>query len=496
MKKPLKSRLLRTLFPVFCVLAIASPAPASDDGVENLRRVGKTFAAVARAVSPSVVFIQARTGSPGTATNPSTAPSAVDLLRHLFGDASSGDARSGRRNPGIGQGSGFVFAAADAASSPKTYVLTTHAVIGTGQGMRVKFHDGREYDARLTGRDPESDLAVIEVQTAGPPPLPVGDLTGLHPGAWVVALGNPYGHGHTLTVGVVSAKGSVPVDRDDYRDFIHTDARINAGNAGGPLVNLEGEVVGINTILFGRSGGHGDLGLAIPIDFAMAIARRLIEEGEVIRGSLGILPQALTPAVVVSRDKERSQGIGVAQVPRDSAAAAAGLRAGDVIVAYGGEPVTGVGDFRNRVALTRPGSRESLTVIRDGERVRLTATVAKLSREQPVSREKPVSREQPVEQSLTPVTDSLGLIVQTLTPKLAERYNAKAGEGVLVGEVTPASMAATAGFETGYVILEVDGKPVRSAARFERMVKDSRSDGQVLLLVRKGETDEAVTLSW
>jgi serine protease Do len=299
-----------------------------------------------------------------------------------------------------------------------------------------------------------------------------------------VAIGNPFGLSHTLTVGVVSAKGRTSVGINDYEDFIQTDAAINPGNSGGPLINLDGEVVGINTAIFSRSGGYMGVGFAIPSNLAKAIANQLIEHGEVTRGYLGIVIQPLTPDLAESFGIDSGKGILVAQVSEDSPAEKAGLRQGDVIVEYRGEPVTDVGSFRNRVSLTAPGSTEAVTVLRDGNRKTLRVTIGKLTEEKLIA--------QGPAQSL----DEIGLTVQSMTPQLAEQFDAKPGEGVVVTEVRPGSIAAMAGIETGSVILQVNREPIGSAADFQRAVKESAADKRVLLLVRKGGMQRYVALSW
>lgn len=299
-----------------------------------------------------------------------------------------------------------------------------------------------------------------------------------------MAIGNPFGLSHTLTVGVVSAKGRTSVGINDYEDFIQTDAAINPGNSGGPLVNLDGEVVGINTAIFSRSGGYMGVGFAIPSNLALAIAEQLIEHGEVTRGYLGIVIQQLTAELAESFDVDGGQGILVAQVSEDSPATKAGLRQGDVIVAYQGKPVSKVGNFRNRVSLTPPGKREQLTIIRDGKRKNLTVSIGTLTEEKRVA-------QGPVQS-----TEKIGLTVQTLTPQLADKFNTKPGEGVVVTEVLAGSIAAMGGIEPGTIILQVDQNPVNTAAAFARAVKHASSGKRLLLLVRKDNLQRFVALSW
>ena len=368
--------------------------------------------------------------------------------------------------------------------SDKTYILTNNHVVEKADKIRVKLQDGRQFDASVTGRDPQSDVAVIEIETGGLPSLPLGDSSSLEVGEWVVAIGNPFGLSHTLTVGVVSAKGRTSIGINDYEDFIQTDAAINPGNSGGPLVNLDGEVVGINTAIFSRSGGYMGVGFAIPVNLAKAIAHQLLDKGQVTRGYLGIVIQPLTPELAESFDLKQRQGILVAQVSEDSPASRAGLRQGDLIVAYKGEPVSDVGRFRNRVALTSPGSQEQLTVVRDGEPRHLTVTIGQLTKEILASQDSAQS------------TEELGLTVQTLTPQLAQAFGAKVAEGVVVTDVRPESVAALAGIDSGTVILKVNRNPVKNAAEFKRAIAEGSGNRRVLLLIRKEGVQRFVALSW
>ena len=483
-------------FPLL-LLFIALPGRALDGGIENLRQTGKAFASVARAVSPAVVFIQVEAKMQGSNirgfSSPfgDESPFGDDLFKHFFGDRFPDI--PGMRKPDspqrerqtVAQGSGFIFAAKSGLLSDKSYILTNNHVVENADRIQVKLQDGREFDAKIKGRDPQSDVAVIEINAGGLPVLAWGDSARLEVGEWVVAIGNPFGLSHTLTVGVVSAKGRTSVGINDYEDFIQTDAAINPGNSGGPLVNLEGEVVGMNTAIFSRSGGYMGVGFSIPSNLARAIADQLIDQGEVTRGYLGVVIQPLTPDLARSFGIEPGQGILVSQVSEDSPAQRAGLRQGDVIVEYRGQPVIEVGSFRNRVSLTLPGSSESLTVLRAGRRMTLNVTTGKLTEDKLIARQGPA---QP--------TDEIGLTVQTLTPQLAEQFGARPGEGVVVTEVRQGSIAAIAGIEPGSVVLQVNRQVVNSAAEFASAVQAAGREKRVLLLIRKGEMQRYVVLSW
>lgn len=480
---------------LYLLVAVAAPAVALDSGVENLRQTGKAFASVARAVSPSVVFIQVEgkttvSGTSGfSAPFGETTPFGDDLFRRFFGEQFQDIPRAQPETPRrerrqIGQGSGFVFSTKDGLVTDKTYILTNNHVVDNADSIRVRFQDGREFDAEITGRDPQTDIAVIEISNADLPALSLGDSSRLEVGEWVVAIGNPFGLNHTLTVGVVSATGRTTVGINDYEDFIQTDAAINPGNSGGPLVDLDGEVVGMNTAIFSRSGGYMGVGFAIPSNLLQSIARQLIDTGEVIRGYLGIVIQSLTPDLAEPFDIDPGAGILVAQVSEDSPAQKAGLRQGDVIVAYRGKAVNEVGNFRNRVSLTPPGSREELTIVRNGKRKTVNVTIGTLAGDSLVA-QAPVLR-----------TDEIGLTVQELTPQLARQFDARPGEGVLVTDVRAGSIAAMAGIDPGTIVLQVNRKAVNSPEAFTRALQQGGAGKRLLLLVRKGDMQRFVALSW
>ncbi|ADJ27892.1 DegQ family serine endoprotease [Nitrosococcus watsonii] len=469
------------------VVLFALPAQALEKGgVESLRQTGKAFAAVAREVSPSVVFIQVESIREEQGSQAFPPPFGDEFFRRFFGEPFSprGEAPRGHQRRAVGQGSGFIFSSKKGLLSDKTYILTNSHVVEDADKIRVQFQDDREFEGEIVGTDPKSDIAVIEIAAGGLPALKWGDSSKLQVGEWVVAMGNPFGLSHTLTVGVVSATGRTSLGISDYEDFIQTDAAINPGNSGGPLVNLNGEVVGVNTAIFSRSGGYMGIGFAIPSKLAKVIANQLIETGEVTRGYLGIVIQPLTAELAESFNMEQSQGILVAQVSEDSPAKKAGLKQGDVIVGYQDKPVKDIGSFRNRVALTAPGSHETLTIIRDGKQQKVKITIGELSQEQTLT------------EAPTQSAEELGLAVQTLTPELAKQFDVKAGEGVVVTGVERGSIAAMAGIRTGNVILQINRKPIHSAKEFNRAIQESQEGKRALLLIRSGNMQHYVVLRW
>jgi serine protease Do len=488
----MKKNLIASLLSVAWLVAL--PSEAKEDAIANLRQTSKAFASVARAVSPSVVFIQvegkaSREVMPFFPQFDDEWPFSDDFFKRFFGGRLPGipsspysDKPQEERHI-MEQGSGFVFETRSLLSD-KTYILTNNHVVENADKIRVEFQDGRQFVAKVTGRDPQSDIAVIEINARGYPALTLADSSKLEVGEWVVAIGNPFGLSHTLTVGVVSAKGRTSLGINDYEDFIQTDAAINPGNSGGPLVNLDGEVVGINTAIFSRSGGYMGVGFAIPSNLAKAITTQLIEHGEVTRGYLGIVIQQLTSDLAESFGIEASQGILVAQVSKHSPAEKAGLQQGDIIERFQGELVKDVGSFRNQVALLAPGTTVELTILRNGKKKNVEVEIGKLTKEK-----------QPTEQTSQRAED-IGLTVQTLTPQLAEQFGATAGEGVIVTEVRPGSVAAMSGIKPGTIILQVNRKAVKNTAEFQRAIKESRSDKRLLLLIREGDTQRFVVLNW
>ena len=472
---------MNRVIALLTICLLGTPAFAAEpasDAIENLRETGKAFASVARAVSPSVVFIQVegrRKASPSP-FGPGS-PFSDDFLRRFFGDQLPQQQPEGS-NRVFGQGSGFVFRT----TGDKAYILTNNHVVQDAERIRVRFEDGREYEASVTGTDPQSDVAVIEIEGNGVPALPLARSSELEVGEWVVAIGSPFGLRSTLTVGVVSATGRTSLGINDYEDFIQTDAAINPGNSGGPLVNLEGRVVGMNTAIFSRSGGYMGIGFAIPVDLANSIAGQLIDSGAVTRGFLGVAIQPLTPELAESFGIDRNQGILVSQVSKGSPAAQAGVEVGDVIVGYQGQPVTDVGDFRNRVALTAPQTRSEIAVLRDGKRRTLKVTIGALDAGALAAADGSATSRQ------------IGMAVQTPTEQMAESLGIEPGEGVVVTQVAPGSAAAAAGITPGTVVLEANRRKVASAAEFNEAVHSGKN--RAVLLVRSGEAQRYVVLRW
>jgi serine protease Do len=297
-----------------------------------------------------------------------------------------------------------------------------------------------------------------------------------------MALGNPFGLSHTITVGVVSAKGRSQVGIVDYEDFIQTDAAINPGNSGGPLINLSGEVVGLNTAIFSRSGGYMGIGFAIPVNMAKSIEKQLVSSGKVTRGYLGVRIQELTDDLAKSFSVEHNGGVLIAEVSKGTAAEKAGLKNGDVVIAFDGKPVRDPGQFRNAVAQVTPGTTVPLVVMRGKKRLEISVKVSELPSDTVASMTEPERAEQ------------LGFNVQDLTSELAQQLGYKRGEGVVVTQVEPYSAAYEAGIRRGMLILQVNQKAVRNAQAFHDAVGESERSQRVLLLVQDRKSTRYVAL--
>ncbi|WDE01654.1 DegQ family serine endoprotease [Thalassomonas actiniarum] len=477
---------------LFLLLFFMTPVQTSNNEIKSLQQTGKAFASIARAVSPSVVFIQVE-GKAISRSDPRYYspfgdgwPFGEDFLNEFFGDRFRGfqHPKLPKDHPKImGQGSGFIFTNKQDSSGDKSYILTNYHVVKNADNIQVTLKDGRKFYAEITGSDPQSDLAVLAIKATDIPPLVLGNSSSLEVGEWVVAIGNPFGLSHSLTVGVVSAIGRNSLGLNDYEDFIQTDAAINPGNSGGPLVNLNSEVVGINTAIFSRSGGYMGIGFAVPIDLAKSIAQQLTASGKVTRGYLGLVIQDLSLALAESFGLDGQDGILISQVIPDSPADEAGLKQGDIITAYQDKAISDVGTFRNLVAMTAPGSKEAITIIRNSKTQAIQVKIGKQSKTQKTAAEIQSSEE-------------LGLHVESITPYLARKYDVTPGRGVVVTRIIPGSVAAMAGIESGSVILQVNRKDVDTAGEFKRAIDKSRSNKSVLLLVEKDHQQRYLVLSW
>src|SRR5262245_17827656 len=383
-----------------------------------------------------------------------------------------------RTGPGpVGRGSGFIIA-------PDGYVLTNNHVVDGATRVGVRLDDGREMDAKVVGRDPQTDLALLKIDATKLPVIPLGDSTTLRVGEPVMAVGNPFGLEQTVTTGIVSATGRV-IGEGPYDDFIQTDASINPGNSGGPLINARGEAIGMNTAIVSGSGGSVGIGFAVPVHLAKFVVPQLAEKGKVERGWLGVSAQQLTRDLAASLSLSRTEGALVSQVIDGSPAAAAGMQRGDVIVDVDGHKVNRTTDLSQLVAATPIGKEVKVALLRDGKPVTLTARVAR--REQPEAMAAAESSE-PGQRA------RLGVAVEAVTPEMASQLGMSGAAGLIVRQVQSGSPAAEAGMRPGDVIVEANRHPVKSVDDLRRAMDATQPGSSLLLLIQREGTTSYVTV--
>lgn len=353
-------------------------------------------------------------------------------------------------------------------------ILTNNHVVENAEKILVKLADQREFEAKVIGRDPRTDIAIIKINTRNElPVVTLGDSDQLEVGEWVLAIGNPFGLDSSVTSGIVSAKGRI-IGAGPYDNFIQTDASINPGNSGGPLINLRGEVVGINTAIFSRTGGNIGIGFAIPINLVKELLPQLKVKGKVTRGYLGVLIQRVTPEIADSFGLDEARGALVANVSKDGPAKRSGVKVGDVIIEFDGKVIKESNDLPIIVASTPVNKKVQLKVLRDKKEVTLSVTVGELKEEEKVAS--------------TQEKGKLGLTVQKVTPQIAESLGLDRPEGVIIAMVEPGSPAAEARMRRGDLILEIDRKPVRNLADYRKAIGRTKEGKGILFLVRRGES--------
>jgi serine protease Do len=363
-------------------------------------------------------------------------------------------------------GSGFII-------NSKGLIVTNNHVVEGADKIRVRLAGGKEYQGIVKGRDPKTDLAIVQI-TNPPRDLPyltLGDSDAVRVGDWVLAVGNPFGLGNTVTQGIISAKGRV-IGAGPYDNFLQTDAAINPGNSGGPLLNLKGEVVGINTAIV--ASGQG-IGFAIPSNLAKSIIPQLEEKGKVVRGMLGVQVQVVTPELAKSFGLAEPKGALVAEVNPGSPAEKAGIHRGDIIIEFNGQPIKEMNELPRLVAATAPGTKATVKVLREGKEKSLSVTVTELKEERQARAPQEMEEESP-----------LGLAVAELDQNLAQRFGLKEKSGVVVTQVEGGSAAADAGLRSGDVILEIGGTPVRNLKEYRAVLAKLPKGSHARFLIRRG----------
>ncbi len=439
------------------------------------------FTELVEQVGPSVVNIRTlEKARPSAAASGSPEDEMQELFRRFFGVPMPNAPRQAPRpnRPESeaqprGVGSGFIL-------SPDGFIMTNAHVVDGADEVLVTLPDKREFRARIVGADKRTDVAVVKIQATGLPAVKVGDVSRLRVGEWVMAIGSPFGLDNTVTAGIVSAKQR---DTGDFLPFIQTDVAINPGNSGGPLINMRGEVVGINSQIYSRSGGFMGISFAIPMDEAIRVSDQLRASGRVSRGRIGVQIAPVTKDVAESIGLGKAQGVLVRGVEEGSPAEKAGVEAGDIIVRFDGKVIEKPADLPRAVGNTRPGNRVTLTVFRRGAQRDLSVTVAELEPEKPSG--------VVAEKKSPPATVAhLGLTLSDLSD--AQRKEARIRAGVRVDAAVDA--AARAGIREGDLILAVANSEVASVQAFEALVARIDKSRPLSLLIRRGSAVDFVTI--
>ncbi len=440
--------------PVSTIQAEAKPVPLTNPG---------SFSELVNKASPSVVnvsVVKVLKGGGQTPTPFGPDDPLRDFFERFFGDQMPKDFRQ------RGLGTGFII-------DKEGFILTNNHVVEKADEIKVVLADKREFPGKTVGRDPKTDLALIKIKLDSPlSPLPLGDSDKLEVGDWVVAIGNPFGLGNTVTAGIVSAKYR-QIGAGAYDNFIQTDASINPGNSGGPLLNTAGEVIGINSAIFSQSGGSIGIGFAIPINMAKDLLPQL-KRGKVVRGWLGVMIQGITPGLKDKLGLKDEKGALVGDVTDGGPADRAGIKRGDVIVSFGGKAVKESNDLPYMVASTPVGKTVTVKVIRKGQTKSLQVKIGELE-----------EGEQPQEVGKAKTEPNLGMNVEQLTPEIARYFGFSETSGLVVVEVAADSPAAEAGVQPGDIILEVDQVPIKDLAQFKRKIGSYKPGDTVLFLIKR-----------
>jgi len=396
-----------------------------------------------------------------------------ELFKRFFGQVPQGDVQL------KSLGSGFII-------DKEGYIITNNHVIEEADEIKVRLSEyvagKEEYDAKIIGRDPKTDIALIKIEPhKGLPVATLGDSDSLQIGEWVMAIGNPFGLEQTVTVGIVSAKWR-KIGMGPYENFIQTDAAINQGNSGGPLFNTRGEVVGVNSAIFSPSGGNIGIGFAIPINLTKNIVKQLKETGKVTRGWLGVVVQTVTPELAESFGLKEGKGALVADVQKDSPADQAGIKKGDIITFYNGREIVEMNELPLMVAQTPVGEEAKVKIIRDGKTIDKKVTIGELEEEKTYAAAEG-----------KPKID-MGMEVRGLDQRYAQQYGISEEKGVIVTNVESGSPADMAGIREGDVIIEVDRKPVGNLSEYSKSVKKAQKEGKVLLLIKRAGTSLFVVI--
>ncbi len=432
----------------------------AEECVISLKQMSDGFAAVVEKTSPAIVSVQVEKIYPDENKQKHSPFFDDDFFDKLLSPNRKQTQKPANR---LMQASGFLI-------TNDGYIITNNHVVSQTSSITIKLGDSSEFKAKIIGTDRISDIAVLKIEAENTPYIEWANSDELKVGQWVLAIGNPFGLSHTVTAGIVSAKGRNNVGITDYEDFIQTDAAINPGNSGGPLINLNGKAIGVNTAIVSRTGGNMGIGLAVPADIAKAIYLKLMEKGRVVRGSLDIYVQQLTPKWAKSLGLKNAKGVVITGIIQGSTAEKAGLKIGDVVVEFDGAIIDGTEVFRNRAAMLTPGEKTNIVVIRNKDKVTLVVEIDKN------------------------VLANLGFTVSEITKKMAKKIRLKSTKGVMISGVEPESIAQKTGLKAGLVIVEVNKRPVGNVKEFYEIINQVKNDKYLLLLVKNRSSARYVSI--
>ena len=478
-----------------------SGAGASEDAengkaIQHANTLSRAFRAASRKVLPTVVTIRTSTNPQGH-TTPDRSRGQNPFKGTPFEDAFKDEFEGfGPRGPGsrfprphmrpeMGMGSGVII-------DPSGVILTNHHVVDGADQVTVELNDHRSFKVIEIKFDKKTDLAILRIKADGKlPAAKLGDSAQLAIGDWVIAVGNPFQLGQTVSAGIISATGR-SLRQGQWTNYLQTDAAINPGNSGGPLVNLAGEVIGINTAIASRSGGYQGIGFSIPSNTAKWVVAQLLDGGKVQRAYLGVSIKEPDADVARKFGLKLGQGVLVSEVFADSPAAAAGFKAGDVVVSFAGQPTNGSRRLQSIVERCPMGSTQAVTVIRDGKKQTLSVVVKPLPDD--LGRVGRGRGRQGRDEMESLGNEMLGVEVSNLTAEIAQQLGHEGTEGVVITQIDPAGIAAGAGLRAGAIILQVDRKPVKNTEQFEAAMKNASLKEGVLLLVRMGGGQRYIVL--
>jgi serine protease Do len=469
-----------------------TPAPSRSNGANGTGSSGlpapalpvddQLFVRMAEAATPAVVNISTSRVIKGRQGGSQQNPLFEDpFFRRFFGDDffRQFETPQSRREQSLGSG---------VIVDPNGYIVTNNHVIAQADEIKVLLSDKREFAGKVVGTDPKTDVAVIKIDATNLPTIPWGDSGQLRVGEYVLAIGNPFGLNQTVTMGIISAVGRANVGIADYEDFIQTDAAINPGNSGGALVNSRGELLGVNTAIFSRSGGYMGIGFAVPSNMVRLVMTSLIKEGKVTRGWLGVSIQEVSSELAKQFGLKEARGALVSDVLKETPADRAGLKRGDVVVKYNGHDVTNAGQLRNLVAETPVGRQVAVVVIREKRDKELTVKIEEQPKE--VAGSSSGSAAPSENEALA------GLEVQQLTPELADQLNLPhATTGVVIVNVEGGSAAEEAGVRAGDLLVEINRQAVKNFDDYRRIVRQLQANESVLLLLKRNGQTLFVTVS-